>query len=198
MLRKASAFLTALFCLNLPAGATEDPPADPSSVLGPRWHEVQQDYVAQALIENFYSAFARGDAQAMAACYHPEAKFHDPIFGSLHGAEIGHMWQMLLTLSKGQLKLHFQVNDAHLGLVRAHWEADYTFSATGFPVHNVIESEFELREGLIYRQRDHFDLHRWSSQALGTPGFLFGGLPLFQNLLQRQVRTRLQSWHTAP
>ena len=35
----------------------------------------------EELIERFYSAFARGDGDAMAACYAPGARFSDPALG---------------------------------------------------------------------------------------------------------------------
>ena len=39
------------------------------------------------LIERFYGAFARGDGDAMAACYAPYARFSDPVFTDLRGEE---------------------------------------------------------------------------------------------------------------
>ena len=35
------------------------------------------------LIQRFYSAFARGDGDTMAACYTPDARFSDPVFTDL-------------------------------------------------------------------------------------------------------------------
>jgi ketosteroid isomerase-like protein len=46
------------------------------------------------LIERFYRAFQQRDGAAMAACYHANATFRDPVF-ELRGARIGAMWQML-------------------------------------------------------------------------------------------------------
>ncbi|MFY7839701.1 MAG: nuclear transport factor 2 family protein [Lacibacter sp.] len=34
----------------------------------------------QELIHRFYTAFAKGDWQTMADCYHPEAEFTDEVF----------------------------------------------------------------------------------------------------------------------
>jgi len=34
-----------------------------------------------ALIQRFYEAFQRSDAEAMAACYAPDVQFSDPVFG---------------------------------------------------------------------------------------------------------------------
>ncbi len=45
----------------------------------------------QALIERFYDAFNRRDGDAMAGCYAPDARFHDPVFQELRGTEPGAM-----------------------------------------------------------------------------------------------------------
>ena len=50
----------------------------------------------ETLIREFYGAFARRDAAAMARCYHPDVFFSDPVFPRLHGPEAGDMWAMLL------------------------------------------------------------------------------------------------------
>ena len=48
-----------------------------------------------ALISRFYQAFARQDAEAMAACYAPNVQFSDAVFIDLKGAEASDMWRML-------------------------------------------------------------------------------------------------------
>ena len=42
-----------------------------------------------------------------------------------------------------------------------HWEAKYTFE--GNPVHNIIDTKFEFRDGLIIKQTDTFSLWNWAS-----------------------------------
>ncbi|MGV3526568.1 MAG: nuclear transport factor 2 family protein [Candidatus Sericytochromatia bacterium] len=168
-----------------------------AQALPPAWHQLRQDYADKAVISRLYQAFQAHDGAAMAACYHPEARFSDPVFGELKGPEIGAMWQMLLEASEGQLVIDFRDVEARQGQGRAHWDADYRFSATGLPVHNEIDARFELRDGLIYRHTDRFDLHRWSSMALGLPGALFGGTPLLQNTLRERARAQLEAWMAA-
>ena len=72
---------------------------------------------------------------------------------------------------------------------RAHWEPRYRFSATGRPVHNVIDAEFEFRDGLIVVHRDRFSFWRWSRQALGASGLLLGWTPW----LRAKVRARAEA-----
>jgi len=57
---------------------------------------------------------------------------------------------------------------------QAHWDARYTFSATGRKVLNRIDARFEFRDGLIVRHVDRFDVWAWARQALGLPGLLLG------------------------
>src|SRR5438477_4370968 len=128
------------------------------------------------LIQRFYDALDRRDAAAMIACYAPDATFSDPVFPALDAAGIATMWQMLCARGKD---LHVVVSgiDADASTGRAHWVANYTFSGTGRHVENRIDATFALRDGLIRRHHDSFDLWRWLRQALGFKGVLLGWLP---------------------
>ena len=127
----------------------------------------------EARIREFYEAFARHDAEAMARCYHPEVLFSDPVFPRLKGREAGDMWRMLLSRAADlEVTLDDVTGDAD-GAV-AHWTARYTFSRTGRKVVNRIRGMYAFREGLICRHFDHFSFWRWASQALGPVGVVLG------------------------
>lgn len=146
-----------------------------------------------ALIDEFYKAFAAGDAERMVACYHPDVHFSDPVFTDLHGDRAGAMWRMLTGRAKDLKIVHSGVSaDDREG--RAHWEADYTFGATGRPVHNVIDARFTFRDGKIIRHVDTFDLHRWSGMALGLTGKLLGWLPPVQNGIRKKALQGLDAF----
>ena len=146
-----------------------------------------------ALIDRFYEAFAAGDAGAMVACYHPEVHFSDPVFTDLRGERAGAMWRMLTGRAKDLKVVHSGVAaDDTEG--RAHWEADYTFGATGLPVHNVIDARFTFRDGKIVRHVDTFDLHRWAGMALGLKGRLLGWLPPVQDGIRRKAAAGLDAY----
>ncbi|MGA8786662.1 MAG: nuclear transport factor 2 family protein [Polaromonas sp.] len=155
----------------------------------------------QTRLENFYAAFARLDADAMAACYAPDAQFDDEVF-SLRGHEqVTGMWRMLCaaTQAKGRdmWKLNYSGIEADGNSGKAHWEADYRFSASRRMVHNVIDGEFEFNEeGLITRHRDRFDFWAWSRQALGWPGVLLGWSSFFRRQVRRQAAANLQKYLT--
>ena len=144
-----------------------------------------------SLIRRFYEAFANGDAEAMAECYHPLITFSDPAFGELRGAEPAKMWHMLIARSKGGLKITFDNIQADESSGSADWRADYVFSATGRRVINRIHARFEFRDGLIIRHRDEFDLWRWARQAFGWKGRILGWTPFFRKQLQKGTRKLL-------
>ena len=147
------------------------------------------------IIERFYSAFARRDHETMAGCYGPDAEFSDPVFRRLKGPEIGSMWRMLCERGT-DLRLEYRRIEADSAVGVAHWEAWYTFSATGRRVHNIIEARFEFAGGLIRRHRDRFDLYRWARQALGLKGLLFGWTPPVQHAIRAQARRALTRFMT--
>ena len=153
----------------------------------------------QTTLENFYTSFARLDADAMAACYAPDAVFDDEVF-SLRGHEqVAGMWRMLSTATKARgadvWKLTFSGIEADAKSGKAHWEADYRFSATGRMVHNVIDGVFEFNDqGLITRHRDRFDFYRWSRQALGTPGLLLGWTPFLRARVKATAAANVQKF----
>ena len=148
------------------------------------------------LIERFYAAFARRDAPAMAACYTPDARFTDPVFDAA-GAEVGAMWSMLCARA-GDLRIEWRDVRADDATGSAHWEPRYTFSATGRPVHNVIDSAFTFAAGRIARHVDTFDLWRWSRMALGAKGVLLGWSPLVRDAIRAQARRGLDAWIKRP
>ena len=128
------------------------------------------------LIAGLYDALGRGDGEAMAACYAPNATFRDPVFGTLSGEQPGNMWRMLAGRSRG-LKVQLAENEATETTGRARWVASYTFTPTKRKVVNVGEAEFRFENGLIAEHRDRFSMHKWASQALGPVGILFGWSP---------------------
>lgn len=141
-------------------------------------------------ITRFYEAFIRRDHQVMGACYHDEATFHDPVFGTLNAEQARAMWRMLLSSSM-DLRITYQVLNSTEDGGTAQWDAYYTFSRTGRPVHNSIKATFTFKDGLILTHHDHFDLWRWSRQALGLSGFLLGWSPIVANKVRGTARRAL-------
>ncbi|MCB9676935.1 MAG: nuclear transport factor 2 family protein [Alphaproteobacteria bacterium] len=144
----------------------------------------------EALITRFYTAFQNRDGDAMAACYHPDATFSDPVFPALSGREPGAMWRMLTSRAE-DLVVRFGEVKADDTTGSAHWDADYTFSATGRFVRNSIDAKFTFRDGLIATHVDDFDFWRWSRQALGVPGVLLGWSGFLKGKVRGQAAEQL-------
>jgi ketosteroid isomerase-like protein len=145
------------------------------------------------VIERFYEAFTRRDAEEMVACYHADVRFSDPVFGTLDSARAKDMWRMLCARGK-DLEISFSNVTADDERGAAHWEARYTFTGTGRLVHNVIEARFEFADGKIKQHHDTFDLWRWCGMALGPIGRVFGWLPPLQRSIQSKALTALDAW----
>jgi ketosteroid isomerase-like protein len=144
------------------------------------------------LLERFYAAFARRDAPVMAACYARDARFTDPVF-DLEGDAVGAMWSMLCERGR-DLRVEWRDIRADDATGGAHWEPRYTFSGTGRPVHNIIDSTFTFKAGLIETHVDTFDLWRWSRMALGAKGVLLGWSPYVRKAIQAQAQRGLHAW----
>jgi limonene-1,2-epoxide hydrolase len=147
------------------------------------------------VITKFYEAFNNLDADTMCSCYHNDIIFEDPAFSVLNGERAKAMWQMLCASQKGK---DFKVMSSNISATEnkgsAHWEAFYTFSKTGRKVHNKIDAKFEIKDGLIIKHTDTFNLHKWASQAIGIKGLLFGGMGFFKTKLQRQTNNLLDKY----
>ena len=146
----------------------------------------------RTLIERFYRAFATRDAATMATCYRSDATFRDPAF-TLAGRDIGRMWTMLCARG-ADLRIEFANVTAQADRGGADWQAWYTFSGTGRPVHNIIHADFRFADGLIAEHVDTFDFWRWSRQALGAPGWLLGWSPFLQRKVRAQAARALQNY----
>ena len=145
--------------------------------------------MSKEIIESFYRAFQRRDAEGMAALYREDVRFSDPAFGPLVGEHARNMWRMLAERA-ADLELEFSnVTDT-----TAHWEARYTFSQTGRKVHNIIDARFEFKDGKIARHDDVFDFWRWSRQALGVPGLILGWSPMLQNAVRKKALAGLAAF----
>lgn len=145
------------------------------------------------VIRSFYAAFQRRDHAAMGASYTPDATFSDPVFPRLQGAAVRAMWRMLCERGT-DLRIEVDGIRADAATGAARWEAWYTFSATGRPVHNIVRASFAFRDGLIHRHTDAFDLYRWARQALGMKGVLLGWAPPVQRAIRAQAARALDTF----
>jgi ketosteroid isomerase-like protein len=147
----------------------------------------------EELIARFYAAFARRDVDVMDACYLPDVEFSDSVFRDLHGSRARAMWRMLAERSQD---LEVGVRDIHADedSGAAHWDARYTYSATGRKVVNHVDARFQFQAGLIAVHHDSFNLWRWAAQALGVSGRALGWTPYMRQKIQRSAQLALDRY----
>lgn len=137
------------------------------------------------LIQKFYSAFQKLDYTTMQSCYDDNILFSDPAFGLLEGVEARAMWEMLCKNAKD-----FSLTFSNIELIdeeyaTCQWVATYTFSRTGRKVVNHIKAYMRIQQGKITEHTDHFNMWKWSRQALGLSGWLLG----WSRFMHHQIRT---------
>jgi len=153
----------------------------------------------QVTLEKFYNAFERLDSDTVATCYAADVQFDDEAFSLRGQSQVTGMWRMLCETTKAKAlanwKLVYRGIEARDKTGKAHWEADYRFSATGRQVHNVIDGVFTLDEqSLISTDRDSFNFWNWSRQALGTPGLLLGWTPFLRQKVKSTAAANLKKF----
>ncbi|MGB3182082.1 MAG: nuclear transport factor 2 family protein [Cyclobacteriaceae bacterium] len=141
----------------------------------------------EAILHDFYSAFAEENADRMVTYYTDETVFSDPAFGTLKGPRAMAMWQMLMERSKGQLQIEYEIAEANTGTGVVRWQADYPFGPDKRRVINHVTSRLILENGKIIRHADSFSFGKWSRQALGLPGLLLGWTPFMQKAVQKKT-----------
>ena len=148
----------------------------------------------KALINHFYIAFQDKDAVVMNACYAKDANFEDPAFGKLKGDQVRAMWSMLVERGGKELAVTHKITDVSSTHVSATWEAIYPFSQTLRMVHNKISADFVIENGLIKSHKDHFNLWKWSSMALGLPGMLLGWSSFMKGKIRQKALRSLEKY----
>ena len=145
--------------------------------------------IQDELINKFYSSFQLKDYKGMIECYHPDIHFKDEVF-DLQGKQAGAMWYMLCENGK-DLEISFGNIQTNENTGSANWEANYTFSQTNRKVHNKIRAQFKFQDGKIIRHIDTFNFWKWSSQALGFIGLLFGLSSFLKNKVSKSANIAL-------
>jgi len=138
------------------------------------------------LIAEFYSAFAKYDAEAMVSHYHKDITFEDPVFGILKGDDTKNMWRMLIKRGNGKLQITYSNLRVGDNKGSADWKAIYPFGKSGRIVTNIIHAEFEFKDGLIIKHKDTFNLWKWTRQAIGYKGLLLGWTGFMKKKIQIQ------------
>jgi ketosteroid isomerase-like protein len=149
------------------------------------------------LIEKFYTAFQQRDAAAMNSCYSDDIVFFDPVFGLLKGEEVRSMWEMLCKNARQFSLTYGNIVTLDEEYSTCDWTATYIFSATGKQVVNKVKANMRFANGKIIEHSDGFSVHKWSKQAFGLTGTLFGWNSFFQNKIKNTARKNLLTFMEA-
>lgn len=128
------------------------------------------------------------------ACYHEKVVFTDPAFGVLHGNEARNMWRMLVERGGEQLKVSHSQVQVSGAKGSAQWRAEYPYGPKKRLVVNHIQAQFVFQDGKIIEHTDHFDLWKWTRQALGISGYLLGWSGFMQSKIQQRTRGLLKRY----
>jgi len=146
------------------------------------------------LLQRLFTSLDRHDHREMATCYHADATFTDIAF-DLRGRKLIHaMWHMIC---ETDIRASFHVLEVDDRVGRVNLVDDYTFTSTGRAVHNVIDSHFRLRDGLIIEHQDLCDARVWAAMALGgVSGFLAGRLRFLRSYRAQQMLQAFMAKHS--
>jgi len=117
------------------------------------------------LLVKYLQAIKEQDLKTISSCFHEEAEFYEPAYGKLTGPKIAAWWTFFFAQAK-EFHSEFdslKVNGDKATVHSEHW---YYWNATGAGVHNLVESEFDFKDGKIFRQIDNYNLNAWAFQAL--------------------------------
>jgi ketosteroid isomerase-like protein len=145
----------------------------------------------EQIISNFYHSFQRLDAQGMNSCYSDDIVFFDPVFELLQADQARAMWRMLCGNAKDFSLTYGNIKALDEEYYTCDWVATYTFSQTGKRVVNNVKAHMKMLDGKIVEHSDGFSLHKWSTQALGFPGWLLGWNSFFQRNKKNNARKTL-------
>ena len=143
------------------------------------------------IIKKFYTAFQQLDYKTMNSCYSEDIVFFYPAFELLRGQQVRSMWEMLCKNAQGFSLTFDNIQQLDEEYYTCDWVATYMFSKTGRKVVNKIRANMKFANGQIIEHSDAFSLHKWSSQALGFTGKLFGWNSFYQRKIKNQAKKNL-------
>ena len=148
----------------------------------------------KALIHTFYSSIVQRDYKTMSECYHDDAQFKNEVF-QLKGKHIFGMLHMLCEPGK-DLNIEYDQAEVSCNTGSANWIAHHGLSITKRPVINEVTASFIVKGGLIINHQDDFDFWRWSTQALGISGLIFGWSAFLKKKVQSEVLNALNTFNS--
>ncbi|WP_405325501.1 nuclear transport factor 2 family protein [Leeuwenhoekiella sp. LLG6367-2.1] len=145
----------------------------------------------EELLNTFYKSFKDHNPKEMTACYGKNITFTDPAFGHIKGDRVRAMWHMLIERGGDDLTIKYEDIQADDYTGSAKWVATYYFGPNRRKVVNHVVGTFYFQNGKILQHTDHFDLWKWSRQALGVKGILLGWSDYMKLKIQQESSKKL-------
>lgn len=142
-----------------------------------------------ALLTKLYTCLDQKDYAGMSECYHPKATFHDIAFSLCGKLHIQAMWHMI---SETDLRATFRILKVDGGRGVVDLTDRYTFTDTGYFIHNEIRSTFQFRDELIIEHRDVCNRFLWAIQSSGPFKGTFAYF--FPSLIRRKGKKKLEDF----
>ncbi|WP_342269364.1 nuclear transport factor 2 family protein [Spiroplasma endosymbiont of Aspidapion aeneum] len=147
------------------------------------------------IINEFYSAFKKGDYQKMNSLYGEDIIFNDSIFKDLDYLQVTSMWEMLLSKKEeSKFSIEYEVLLDHNDEYYVMWSAHYLFGPKRRKVSNIVKSEMVIKDKKIALHTDVFDFYKWSKQAIGIASILFGKRKFFHNKICSVANKNLMNY----
>ncbi|MFL9829379.1 nuclear transport factor 2 family protein [Flavobacterium sp. ARAG 55.4] len=150
---------------------------------------------SEKTIHQLYTSIAQGNLSAIDRCYSAAVKFHDPVFGKLTANKVPKMWKMLIQKSYEKPDIEYKIIKINEHTAEVKWKAVYIFGKKKRKIINNIHSVFHFKDGLIIKQNDDFNIWKWTRQAFGLSGFLFGWTGYMQRKIQMKAQSSLSTFN---
>lgn len=143
------------------------------------------------LIEELLGALSKGEGARLATFYTDDARYEDPLCGTVKGDRIGRMW----IVRTGEHRVGVDVHSHEAGDTKgqARWMQTTVHPETRRKIAVEVRSTFTFRDGRIAEQRDAFSFYRWARQALGMLGWTVGWTKSVRVSMQRGFHGELEN-----
>lgn len=145
----------------------------------------------KVLIEKFYTCLQQSDSDGMLSCYSNDIVYYDPMYDLLRGHEVISMWELFLKSTKNFTLEYSNITDLGDNYYTCDWTASYIYSDTGKRVADIGKAHMKTENGFITEHSDARSLHKWSEQAIGITGKLFGWAGFFRRRIKNDARRAL-------
>jgi len=119
------------------------------------------------LLLKFFKAVQTQDVKAIGECYHNDIEYYEPAYGKMTGPRALGYWSFFFSQVK-EMQCEYDGLKINGDKGTLHIEEWYTWSATGHAVHNLVDCEFDFKDGKIFRHIDNYNLNAWAFQSLGA------------------------------